>query len=72
MVAAVAEMYSTGTSTRKVQRIAERLGISKLSKDQVSAMAHNLDADVAELLGCDLGESRTPYLWLDAAYVKCR
>lgn len=37
VVSAVAEMCATGTSTRKVQR-------------------------VAELLGRDLGESRTPYL----------
>lgn len=37
VVSAVAEMYATGTSTRKVQRIAEKLGISRLSKDQVSA-----------------------------------
>lgn len=72
VVAAVAEMYATGTSTRKVQRVAEKLGISRLSKDQVSAIAQNLDADVAELLGRDLGESRTPYLWLDATYVKWR
>ena len=28
-----------GTSTRKVQRVAEKLGISRLSKDQVSAIA---------------------------------
>ena len=27
---------------------------------------------VAELLGRDLGGSRTPYLWLDATYIKCR
>ena len=72
VVAAVAEMYATGTSTRKVQRVAEKLGISRLSKDQFSAIAQNLDADVAELLGRDLGGSRTPYLWLDATYVKCR
>ena len=37
LVAAVAEMYATGTSTRKVQRVAEKLGVSRLSKDQVSA-----------------------------------
>ena len=72
VVSAVAEMYATGTSTRKVQRVAEKLGISRLSKDQVSAIARNLDADVAELLGRDLGESRMPYLWLDATYVRCR
>jgi putative transposase len=72
LVAAVAEMYATGTSTRKVQRVAERLGVDRLSKDQVSTIAHSLDADVGELLGRDLGGVRTPYLWLDATYVKCR
>ena len=71
VVSAAAEMYATGTSTRKVQRIAEKLGISRLSKDQVSAIAKNLDADVAELMGRDLADARTPYLWLDATYVKC-
>lgn len=48
VVAAVAEMHATGTSTRKVQRIAEKLGISKLSRDQVSAIVKDLDADLAE------------------------
>ena len=72
VVSAVAEMYATGTSTRKVQRIAEKLGISRLSEDQVSAIAKDLDADVAELMGRDLSDARTPYLWLDATYVKRR
>ena len=72
LVAAVAEMYATGTSTRKVQKIAEKLGVDRLSKDQVSAIAQSLDADVDELLSRDLSAIRMPYLWLDATYVKCR
>ena len=72
LAAAVAEMYATGTSTRKVQRVAERMGVSRLSKDQVSAIARDLDADVAELVGRDLSGLRVPYVWLDATYVKCR
>ena len=72
LVAAVAEMYSTGTSTRKVERVARKMGVERLSKDQVSAIAHELDADVEELLSRDLGDVGTPYLWLDATYVKCR
>lgn len=72
LVAAVAEMYATGTSTRKVAKVAEALGVARLSKDQVSAIAQSLDADVAELLGRPLGGLDTPYLWLDATYVKCR
>ena len=72
LIAAVAEMYETGTSTRKVQRIAERMGIGRLSKDQVSSMARSLDADVGELLARPLGDLAMPCLWLDATYVKCR
>ena len=70
VVSAVAEMYATGTSARKVQRIAEKLGIARLSKDQVSAIAKDLDADIAELKGRDLADARTPCLRLDATYVK--
>lgn len=72
LVAAVAEMYATGTSTRKVQKIAQKMGIDRLSRDQVSAMAKDLDADVEELLARDLGSARMPYLLLDATHAKCR
>lgn len=72
VVAAVAEMYATGTSTRKVGRVAERLGIDRLSKDQVSAMARSVDDDVEELMSRPLGGLRVPYVWLDATYCKAR
>lgn len=49
LVAAVAEMYATGTSTRKVQRIAEKMGIERLGRDRVSAIAATLDAEIADL-----------------------
>ncbi len=41
-VAAVAETYATGTNTRKAQGVAEKMGVSRLSKDQVSAIALGL------------------------------
>lgn len=72
IVAAVSEMYATGTSTRKVQRVAQAMGIERLSKDQVSAICEHLDSEVEELVTRPLGASRTPYLWIDATYVKCR
>jgi transposase-like protein len=72
IVSAVAEMYATGTSTRKVQKVASAMGIERLSKDQVSAIAASLDSEVEELLARPLGELRMPYLWLDATYLKCR
>ena len=68
LVAAVAEMYATGTSTRKVQRIAEKMDMSRLSKDQVSAIASSLDADIEELCGRPLDVALAPYMWLDATY----
>lgn len=46
LLAAVAEMYATGTSTRKVRRAADKTGASRPSKDQVSAIASSLDADI--------------------------
>ena len=45
IVAAVSEMYATGTSTRKVQRVAQAMGIERLSKDQVSAICGHLDSE---------------------------
>ena len=72
VVAAVAEMYATGTSTRKVQKVAEKMGIAGMSKDRVSAIASSLDSEVEELLSRDLSGLDLPYLWLDATYVKCR
>lgn len=72
VAAAVAESWANGVSTRKMERIARKMGIERLSKDQVSAMCRSLDAGVAELVSRDLGEVGFPYLFLDAAYVKCR
>lgn len=48
LVAAVAEMYATGTSTRKVHRTAKKMSVSRLSKDQVSTIASGLNDDIEE------------------------
>ena len=61
-MAAVAEMYATGTSTRKVQRVAEKMGVGRLSKDQVSAIASSLDADIEDPCGRPLDGSPVPYV----------
>lgn len=71
LVTAVAEMYATGTSTRKVQRVAEKMGVSRPSKDQVSAIALSLDDDIDELCSRPLDGGPVPYVWLDAIYVEC-
>jgi transposase-like protein len=72
LVSAIAEIYRTGTSTRKVQRIAQELGVDRLSKDQAGDIAQSLDADLEDLRTRPLGGIRMPYIWPDATYVKCR
>ncbi len=70
--AAAAEMHATGTSTRKVQRVASAMGIERISRDQVSAICQSLDSEVEELSTRPPGDLPAPYPWLDATYVKCR
>ena len=71
VAAAVAEVYANGVSARKVERIAQRMGIERLSSSQVSRVCKRLDAEVAALRAREFGMAM-PYLFLDAAYVKCR
>src|SRR5687767_15436672 len=44
----VATCYLLGVSTRRMERLVESLGISRLSKSQVSEMAKDLDEQVAQ------------------------
>ena len=46
--------------------------MSRLSKDQLSAIASSLDADIEDLCGRLLGSSPVSYVWHDATYVKRR
>lgn len=43
----VAAACLLGVSTRRVEKLAESLGVTQLSKSQVSAMAKHLDEQVA-------------------------
>lgn len=72
LAAAVAEMYVNGVATRKVERVAERLGVGGMSKDRVSRIAERLDGQVEELRTRPLDGSRHCYLWLDATWMRCR
>lgn len=70
VAAAVAESRANGASTRKMERIARKMGIERLSRDQVSAMRRSLDAEVGEPASRDLGGIEAPRPFLDAARVK--
>lgn len=63
---------ANGVPTRKMERIAPKMGIERLSKDQVSAMCRSLDAEVGELAARGLAGVEVPHLFRDATYVKCR
>lgn len=71
VIAAVSEIYASGVSTRKVAKTAQKLGMEKLSKDQVSSMCKSLDTEVSALSGRRL-DIEYPYVFLDATYIKCR
>lgn len=72
VVAAVSEMVTNGVSTRKVKRVAQSMGIDRMSAGQVSRMCSSLDDAVADLQERDLSGARFPYIRLDATYIKCR
>lgn len=72
LVAVVQEAYVQGVSTRRVDELAQTLGLTGISKSQVSRVCQELDAEVERFRSRPLGEAGYPYVWLDATYVKAR
>ena len=48
LTSVVATCYLLGVSTRRMEKLVESLGITRLSRSQVSVMAADLDAQVAD------------------------
>lgn len=71
LVAALAQMYVQGVSTRKVKAITEELCGHSFSASAISAINKGLDASLARFAQRQLDESY-PYLILDARYEKVR
>ena len=67
----VQEAYVHGGSTRKVDALVQALGMSGISKSQVSRLCAELDAEVERFRQRRL-DGPYPYLWLDATFVKVR
>ena len=65
------EAYVNGVSTRKVERLAEQLGIEGISKSTVSRICTGLDERAAAFCGRPL-EGAYPYVWLDARIERVR
>src|SRR5512135_354381 len=62
----VATSYLLGVSTRRVEKLAESLGVTKLSKSQVSVMAAELDEMVASFRSRPLDAGPYTFMWIDA------
>lgn len=60
-----------GVSTRKVDALVQTLGMTGVSKSEVSRICAGLDERVEAFRQRRL-EARYPYVWLDAKYVKVR
>lgn len=72
LVTVVATSYLLGVSTRRVEKLAEQLGVTKLSKSQVSQMAQHLDEQVAAFRNRPLDSAHYTFLALDALTMKVR
>ena len=72
LVTVVATAYLLGVSTRRVERLAEQLGIKSLSRSQVSEMATHLDTQVTAFRDRPLDAGPYTFCWVDALTVKVR
>lgn len=71
LTAVIQEAWIGGMSTRKVDDLVQALGMTGISKSQVSALCRDIDERVDSFLSRPL-EGEWPYLWLDATYLKVR
>ena len=71
LAAVIQEAYIHGVSQRSVDDLVQAMGMSGISKSQVSRLCAEIDERVKSFLDRPL-EGDWPYLWLDATYVKVR
>ena len=71
LTAVIQEAYVQGISTRSVDDLVKAMGMTGISKSQVSRLVEEIDDKVQAFLGRPI-EGDWPYLWIDATYVKVR
>jgi putative transposase len=71
LIAVVQEAYIQGVSTRSVDELVKAMGMTGISKSQVSRLCGEIDERVGAFLSRPI-EGDWPYLWIDATYVKVR
>ena len=71
LTAVIQEAYVQGVSTRSVDDLVKAMGMTGISKSQVSRLCAEIDERVHAFLDRPI-EGSWPYLWIDATYVKVR
>jgi putative transposase len=71
LTAVIQEAYIQGLSTRSVDDLVKAMGMSGISKSQVSRLCEGIDVKVKAFLERPI-EGDWPYLWIDATYLKVR
>lgn len=71
LTAVIQEAYIKGVSTRSVDDLVKAMGMSGISKSQVSRLCEEIDVKVKAFLERPI-EGEWPYLWIDATYLKVR
>ncbi|MGH7746678.1 MAG: IS256 family transposase [Candidatus Dormibacteria bacterium] len=71
LVAVIQEAYIQGISTRSVDELVKAMGMTGISKSQVSRLCADIDERVHAFLDRPI-EGDWPYVWIDATYVKVR
>ncbi len=72
LVSVVCQAYVEGVSTRRVDDLVKAMGIEGISRSEVSRMAAELDAKVAEFRNRPLDTGPYRYLWIDALTQRVR
>ena len=71
LTAVIQEAYVQGISTRSVDDLVKAMGMSGISKSQVSRLCEEIDVRVKAFLDRPI-EGEWPYIWIDATYLKVR
>ena len=71
LTAVIQEAYVHGISTRSVDDLVKAMGMTGISKSQVSRLCEEIDERVNAFLSRPI-EGEWPYLWIDATYLKTR
>jgi transposase-like protein len=72
LVAVVTQCYVEGVSTRRVDDVVKQMGITGISKSQVSELARSLDEVVTAFRDRPLDAGPYTYIWMDALTQKVR